>query len=70
MIFVPWNEKPMPLGYASSNWILVSRYRDFLYDKEILSHARRPFSESSLKPVEWTDDFASLFRILMKRGDK
>ncbi len=66
MIFIPWREDPMPLGYASSMWILVSRNRDFLYDQDMLSHARRPFRESSLVPVPWTDDYASLFRILMR----
>ncbi len=66
MIFVPWNEKPMPLGYASSAWILVSRNKNFLYDEGMLSHASRPFRQSSLVPVPWTDDYASLFRILMR----
>jgi hypothetical protein len=66
MIFVPWREDPMPLGYASSMWVLVSRNRDFLYDKKMLSHASRPFRKSSLIPVAWTDDYASIFRILMR----
>lgn len=66
MIFVPWHEDPMPLGYVSSSWILVSRNKDFLYDKGMLKHARRPQSKSSLVPITWTDDYASLFRILIR----
>ncbi|MFZ4775155.1 MAG: spermidine synthase [Terrimicrobiaceae bacterium] len=64
MAMIPWMADPMPRGFSSSLWVLISRNRSFLSAQPIVSRARVPSAAYSQSPIVWNDDYASLFKIL------
>ena len=64
MVYIPWGADPLPWGLCASQWILMTRSREFLFAPSINSRARRPASPSATTPISWTDDYASLFQII------
>ncbi len=64
MAMIPWREDPLPRGFSSSLWVLMSRNRSFLNTPPILSRARVPSAAHSKSPIVWNDDYASLFKVL------
>jgi hypothetical protein len=49
------------LGEQNAMWAVLTRNRDFLWRDEV----QRLTSSCDKQPVNWTDDFASLFKVLM-----
>jgi len=64
MVHIQWTQEPMPLWLASSNWLLLSHNRNFMTSEPILAHAHTMPLQNSVASILWTDDHASLFRIL------
>ena len=62
----PWREDPMPPGVYSSKWILMTRNRAFLTSPPIAARARAPSDPKSATPIFWTDEYASLFKIITR----
>jgi len=63
MTYIDWNEDPMPLWYQSSKWILLSRNAEFL-NSDPIRQAASLVPPHSTDPLLWTDDYASLFKIV------
>ena len=51
-------------GESSSTWILVTQNQSFLERPEIVSGIS-PWTKADPAPITWTDDFASLWHVLM-----
>lgn len=69
MVYIPWWEKELPWGLYASQWVLLTRSREFLRTPAIVSSARRPLWPDATNAVVWTDDFASLFPVLVRSGN-
>ncbi len=64
MVYIPWTTRPMPNALCSSDWILITRNRAFLNASPVLSRSRPPRTPGATNAIAWTDDYASLFRVL------
>ncbi|HTB81720.1 MAG TPA: fused MFS/spermidine synthase [Opitutaceae bacterium] len=67
MVYIHWTKDPMPFGFHSSGWLLMTHDRVFLESPAIFSHTQRPDSPLASETITWTDDHASVFRILKRR---
>src|SRR5262249_5410082 len=56
MIYIHWSQHPMPFGFYSSSWLLMTRNHDFLDSPAVRSRASRPDSDSQGQSILWTDD--------------
>jgi len=63
MVYIHWDHDPMPFGLHPSSWLLMSHNQEFLRSKEVFSRTERP---ESVKPIIWTDDYASLLPLLKR----
>jgi spermidine synthase len=66
MVYLYWTEDPMPFGFHSSRWLLMSHNRAFLQSEPIAARASRPDSPFADRLIAWTDDYASLLPIIKK----
>jgi spermidine synthase len=63
MVCIDWRVRPMAAWDEPSRWILLSRDRQFLTSEPIRRAATGRPSHTP-DPVLWTDDYASLFRVI------
>ena len=52
-------------GFSSSKWVILSRNQPFMLSQPLLSHATTLPDTDTAEAVLWTDDYASLFKILI-----
>jgi hypothetical protein len=64
MVYIRWSQEPMPFGFHSSSWLLLTHNREFLNSPAILSRAQKPDSPNPTRPMLWTDDYASIFPLI------
>ena len=64
MMDIAWDEASRPWWFSSSNWVLLSRNQPFMTSHPVLSHAVIMSDRDTGNAIFWTDDYASLFRII------
>ncbi|MFQ5560815.1 MAG: fused MFS/spermidine synthase, partial [Nitrospinota bacterium] len=62
-IFIATPEGFENVGTSGSEWMIVTKNRQFLEDRNILRFKNR-LEQASDKPLLWTDDYASLWHLL------
>ena len=65
VVNIPSSDKSSP-GSTPSNWAILSRNQAFLLSQPLMSHAVLMPDEYATNPLLWTDDYASLFKILKR----
>jgi hypothetical protein len=64
MRYIAWDEKPRPWWFSGSKWVLLSRNPPFMLSQPLAAHATTISNKDAAKAVLWTDDYASLLKIL------
>jgi hypothetical protein len=64
MRYIAWDEKSRPWWFSGSKWVLLSRNQPFMLSQPLISHATIIPDKDAAKAVLWTDDYASLFKVL------
>ena len=64
MVGIAWIPPASTWWCSTSEWIILSHNDSFMRSPAVLSHAARLPEGFADKPIFWTDDYASLFRIL------
>src|SRR5438128_3536532 len=64
MMDIKWNDPAKPSWFSPSNWIILSHNQSFMYSQPMMSQATIMPEQDTAKPFFWTDDYASLFRIV------
>jgi SAM-dependent methyltransferase len=66
MMEIAWDEPARPSWLSSSDWVILSRNQPFMQSQEMLSHATVMPERDNENAILWTDDYASLFRIIRR----
>jgi hypothetical protein len=63
MMCIAWDDKPRPWWFSSSAWVILSRNQPFMISQPLMSRAT-VMATREQDALLWTDDYASLFRII------
>ena len=64
MISISWSDESAPWWFSGSQWVILSHNQPFLLSQPIMSHATSMPERYIENPIVWSDDYASLLRIL------